>query len=259
MKKIVFIILFMATLEIMAQKTITITGHRGGGNPENTLSAIKMGLDRNAERIEIDIQSSQDDIVVLHDKSITRTTTGKGEVKNYTYSEIKDFKIIDDSGKITTLSIPTLEEVLDLMKEESSTLLIEVKAKNIEQQVYKLLVSKNMQRNVIIQSFDDEILIKFHKIDTSIVLHKLFYGHFLGFPLKIKTLSHYPHIKEFSCHHRLISKRFKNKIKLSNRRLNVWTVNEEDRMRELISSDKVDGIITDRPDILNKLLVRSQE
>ena len=63
-------------------KHITITGHRGAAGlaPENTLSAIREGM-KYAERIEIDVHQSFDGkIIVMHDRSVNRTTDGKGKI-----------------------------------------------------------------------------------------------------------------------------------------------------------------------------------
>ncbi len=70
---------------------ITVTGHRGAGGlaPENTLASIQLALDLGVDRIEIDVQQTKDNVViVLHDRTLRRTTTGIGYVKAKTYEEI---------------------------------------------------------------------------------------------------------------------------------------------------------------------------
>ncbi|MFB0926337.1 MAG: glycerophosphodiester phosphodiesterase family protein, partial [Vicingaceae bacterium] len=62
---------------------ITVTGHRGAGGlaPENTLASIQLALDLGVDRIEIDVQQTKDNVViVLHDRTLRRTTTGIGYV-----------------------------------------------------------------------------------------------------------------------------------------------------------------------------------
>lgn len=75
---LVIVLLFSTTL--MAQ-TIQITAHRGasGYAPENTLASVKKALEIGVDRIEIDVQQTLDGVVVLlHDKTLDRTTNGKG-------------------------------------------------------------------------------------------------------------------------------------------------------------------------------------
>ena len=71
-----------------------IWAHRGasGSAPENTLVAFKRAIDLGADGIELDIQLTKDDeIVVCHDEKIDRTSDGKGWLKDYTLEELRTF------------------------------------------------------------------------------------------------------------------------------------------------------------------------
>ena len=71
-----------------------VWAHRGasGYAPENTLAAFQKAVDLGADGVELDIQLTKDDpIVVIHDEMIDRTSDGKGWVKDYTLEELRAF------------------------------------------------------------------------------------------------------------------------------------------------------------------------
>jgi len=93
-----------------------VSAHRGGpypGFPENSLEAFENTLKHTPSIIEFDVALTKDSVLVLmHDNSLDRTTTGKGRVIDHTYEEIQEFFLVDKEGTITTFKVPTLEEVL---------------------------------------------------------------------------------------------------------------------------------------------------
>ena len=71
-----------------------VWAHRGasGYAPENTLAAFQKAVDLGADGVELDIQLTKDDqIVVIHDETIDRTSDGKGWIKDYTLEELRAF------------------------------------------------------------------------------------------------------------------------------------------------------------------------
>ena len=110
----------------MQDTNYTIIAHRGGGGaefPENSLSAIKSTVEKGkADRIEIDIHQTKDNVlVVMHDKSINRTTTGKGMIKNLLYQELREYHL---KGSCDKEEIPSLEEVIKITINRLNSLLI---------------------------------------------------------------------------------------------------------------------------------------
>ena len=66
---------------------------------------------------EIDPRLTKDGVIVLmHDETIDRTTTGKGKVSDYTYAELQQFNLVDRNGNVTAFKIPTLKECLEWSK-----------------------------------------------------------------------------------------------------------------------------------------------
>jgi glycerophosphoryl diester phosphodiesterase len=96
-----------------------LCAHRGAmqTHPENTIPAFRAAVEAGAHMIEFDVWLTKDnEMVVLHDPSVDRTTNGTGKVSDLTLAEIKKL----DAGSRKALQfagerIPTLEEVLDIM------------------------------------------------------------------------------------------------------------------------------------------------
>jgi len=93
-----------------------ISGHRGGVNkgfPENSIEAFENTLLHTPATFEIDPRLTKDSMIVLmHDATLDRTTTGKGKVGDYTLAELKQLYLKDVEGNVTPYRIPTLEEAI---------------------------------------------------------------------------------------------------------------------------------------------------
>ena len=98
---------------------VFVAMHRGDWRnfPENSKGAILSSIRLGADIVELDVQMTKDGRFVLnHDKSLDRTTTGKGLVSDHTLAEIKTLKMLDRSGKPTGFDVLTLEEALELTR-----------------------------------------------------------------------------------------------------------------------------------------------
>ena len=97
-----------------------VSAHRGGlrkGCPENCIHTFEQTLLQMPAMFEIDPRVTKDGVIVLmHDETINRTTNGTGRVKDYTYEELKQFRLKDSEGNVTDLSIPTLKEAIEWAK-----------------------------------------------------------------------------------------------------------------------------------------------
>lgn len=95
---------------------IIISGHRGGmapGFPENCIPSFENTLTILESFFEIDPRLTKDSVIVLfHDSTLDRSSTGKGKVKNYTYAELQELFLTDRDGNVTPYKIPTLEEAI---------------------------------------------------------------------------------------------------------------------------------------------------
>lgn len=250
---------FWGDNSISEKKTI-ITGHRGAAGlaPENTLAAIQVALDYKTDRIEIDIQQTKDNkVIVMHDITIDRTTTGAGFVKNLSFDEIRKFNAAEKfNSKFKDEKVPSLEEVLQLINGKS-VLLIEIKDgneyyPNIEQNTIDLINKYKAKDWCIIQSFNDKALFKAHEIAPDFTYHKLFITSFPFTPFFYDTgfnstaFEKYDFVSEFSLNVKFATQRIINKIHSLNKKVNVWTIRDSIQGNRLINYG-VDGIITDYP------------
>lgn len=94
-----------------------VSVHRGGGEPvnipENCLESFEFYAKKMPVTIECDIAMSKDSVLFLmHDSTLTRTTTQAGKTKEVTWDYLKTLKIKDNYGNITSFSIPTLDQTL---------------------------------------------------------------------------------------------------------------------------------------------------
>ena len=93
-----------------------ISGHRGGtttGYPENCIATFENTLKYTPAFFEIDPRLTKDSVIVLmHDETLDRTTTGKGKVSDYTFQELQQFRLKDPQGNVTDYKIPTLKDVI---------------------------------------------------------------------------------------------------------------------------------------------------
>ena len=133
----------------LTEDNILVCAHRSfhTNAPENSLQSIKNAIQAKIDIIEIDVRTTKDSVLVLmHDKDIDRITTGKGLIKNYTFSELQKFKLkMKDS--ITEDNIPLLEDALKMAKGKVIVNL-DLKAVNYKQ-LYQMLKKYDMEKEVI--------------------------------------------------------------------------------------------------------------
>ncbi len=262
-----YILLSLSPLYLIPDKTMSknkhiIVGHRGAGGlaPENTLAAIKIGLENKVDRIEIDVHQSLDGkIVVMHDETLDRTTNGKGPIKSKTWDEISQLDAgYKFSPEFKNEQIPLLEDVIRFI-DGRAALIIEIKGGSeyypgIEQHVVDIIRENNTMDWCIVHSFYTGVLEKLHEIEPELKLHKLFVVKFplLPFMLVDGGLEYYnfrkhSYITEYSLFYHFANRRIIKKIHNSGKKVNVWTVDDPKDANKLLKL-KVDGIITNYPD-----------
>jgi glycerophosphoryl diester phosphodiesterase len=133
----------------LSKDNILVCAHRSfhTNAPENSLQSVKNAILAKIDIIEIDVRTTKDSVLVLmHDKDIDRITTGKGLIKNYTFSELQQFNLkMKDS--VTLDKIPLLEDALKMAKGKVIVNL-DLKAVNYKQ-LYQMLKKYNMEKEVI--------------------------------------------------------------------------------------------------------------
>jgi glycerophosphoryl diester phosphodiesterase len=232
-----------------------IFAHRGAcaHAPENTLAAFELALTQQADAIELDVKLSSDGYVIVHhDPTLDRTTDGKGRLKDKTLAELKKL----DAGsffseKFTGEKIPTLEEVFEAVGKRTFINIELTNYKTPRDQLVEtvcMLVKKHkMQKRVIFSSFLASNLSKARSYLPEVPRGFLALNGFLGSWARSfgfvfgKYQALHPFVKDTTQQEVL-------RVHRLNRRIHVWTVNDERDMRRLFGWG-VDGIFTDDPQL----------
>lgn len=237
---------------------ILIWAHRGasGYAPENTLEAFQKAIDLQADGIELDLQLTKDGkLVVIHDETLHRLCGVKGWVKDYTYDELRTFRIKSNFSMHESTKIPTLQEVLDLIKNSSLTVNIEIKNgivfyEKIEELTLQLVKDMEMQERIVFSSFNHYSMVKLKKLDNTVKAGLLYSDGFIDMPeYAIRNGINILHPALYNLQY----SEFINKCKSENISLNVWTVNETEHMKMLLNLE-VNAMITDYPDVARKIM-----
>ncbi len=154
---------------------MNIWAHRGCSQnyPENTLLAFEKAMTiRKLTGIELDIQLTKDhEIVVIHDERVDRTTNGIGYVRDYSLVELK--KLIINAGNNLPQTIPTMQEVFELLKTQLKLgLKLNIELKNniypyngMEEKIVEMVHKWGVQNVVIYSTFYEKSLTKLKTID----------------------------------------------------------------------------------------------
>ena len=100
---------------------VMVLAHRGGfvNTPENSILSIQNSTDLGVDIVEFDVQLTKDNkLVVMHDTSINRTTTGTGFVSDYTLEELQQLKLLSPNGTLSNENVPSLKEALLYSKDK---------------------------------------------------------------------------------------------------------------------------------------------
>lgn len=167
--KLTILLFFAASLLLTAQNKkvslskfpgdkVMVVAHRGDWReaPENSVWAVKKAIEKGVDMAEIDLAMTKDSVLILmHDQTIDRTTTGKGKPSEFTLEEIKKLNLRDGLGVETQMKVPTLEEILIIS--DGKILLNLDKGFDYIKQVYPMVKKRNML---------DQILFKGHESFT---------------------------------------------------------------------------------------------
>jgi glycerophosphoryl diester phosphodiesterase len=131
---------------------VFVAAHRGDWRyaPENSLTAIENAIRMGVDIVELDVQRTKDgQFILMHDATLNRTTTGKGEVANWTLDSIQTLRLKNGCAIKTKEKVPTLEEALLLM---NGRILVNLdKADRYFDEVYALLEKTGTTKQIIMK------------------------------------------------------------------------------------------------------------
>ena len=158
------------TLLDPSSKIVMVAAHRATHNnhPENSLQAIEESIRQGVDIIEIDVKVSSDGVpFLMHDRTLDRTTNGKGDPEQFTWEQLQDFNIVHN-GKQTALKIPTLEDALNVAHGKILVDL-DIKTDRIDK-VIEVVKKTNTKEFVVFFDSNYEVLSQIKKADNEYML-----------------------------------------------------------------------------------------
>ena len=229
-----------------------IFAHRGASAyaPENTVEAFALAMEQGADGIELDVQMTKDgQVVVIHDETIDRVSDGTGAVRDYTLEELKKFHFSNHMENYENAVIPTLKEVLDLIKSSNMLLNIELKTgiywyPNLEEKTMELVKEAGMEDRVIYSSFNHYSIKKILELNPHTECAFLYSDVILNVDKYAKNAGVcglHPAV------YHLKMAEFLKEYQESGLKVRVWTVNKKEDMEKFIKAD-LEAVITNYPD-----------
>lgn len=158
-----------------AEKLPKISLHRGGlgiaGYPENCLETMSYFSERLEGIYEIDVSMTRDgQLVLFHDNSLDRTSTGSGALKKFSLEELSEFYLKDEFGTVTSFKIPLFKDVLQWAKKEGVILTVDIKRNVPLEAVLKEIRKAQAEDHSIIITYDLEQALKAYKTAPHLML-----------------------------------------------------------------------------------------
>jgi glycerophosphoryl diester phosphodiesterase len=241
--------------------------HRGGALlwPENSLLAFRSATAMGADYLELDVHLTRDDeVVVIHDPTLDRTTTGAGPVRDRTLAELAPLRLRDRTGALTDEQIPTLDQVVALAVAGKRQVLLEIKVDaqrrhypGIEEKVFAVLDRHRFVPFAIVMAFEAETWRRVRRLRPAARAGALYSARTLSagaVEAELQALSQ-AGVVFVGLNQALVNARVATQARLAGLTLGVWTVNERDAIERFIGQG-VSVVITDRPDLAKELLGR---
>lgn len=232
------------------QAKILKIAHRGasGYAPENSAAAFAKAMELGADMIEFDVHLCKSgELVVIHDKTVNRTTHGQGYVEDFDLADLK--KLTLRRNKKVLYSILTLQETLELIDRQAKVD-IELKGPNTAaptaQLIHDFVQTQGWQySDFYVSSFDHYQLQTFKELCPEVPIMPIIEGVQIGYAQSVMSLK-----PEYivMCHEYLTDA-FMQDIKSRGMKVFVYTLNYE-RDIERVKQFGVDGIISDYPDLI---------
>ena len=229
-----------------------VIAHRGASAvaPENTMAAFRRAVEMGTECIETDLHLSRDGrLIIVHDTTLNRTTSGDGMVRNYTFNELRQF----DAGswfseKYAGERLPAIEELLDFAGQADLSLYLEIKGGagyGVERAVISALRGRKESKATVVLCFDASVLDRIHQLDRLLMTGLLFDS---GGEDMVKEAVRVG-ARQIGPRGDCVTPELIEDAHRRGLKVVTWTINEPAQMRSLAAAG-VDGIMTNHPDRL---------
>jgi glycerophosphoryl diester phosphodiesterase len=241
--------------------------HRGGALlwAENSLLAFRNALALGADFLELDVHLTRDgEVVVIHDATLERTTTGTGPVRERTLAELGAVRLKDRGGAVLEEGIPTLDQVVALAVAGKRQMLLEIKTDErrqrypgIEEKVFAVLDRHRFTPFTVVMAFESATWRRLRQVRPDARVAALYSARMLpppAIPSELETLRQ-AGVSFVGLDQALVTALVAKQARLAGITLGVWTVNERAAIARFIEQG-VGVVITDRPDLARELLGR---
>jgi len=249
---------------------VTTVAHRGASAfvPENTLASFRRAIAVGADLLELDVQRTRDgELVIMHDTSTARTTNARlalpgrapWHVGELTFDEIRGLDAGSwKSPRFTGERVPTLAEVIALIEHSPTGILLELKSPDrypgieaevaVQMKAFEGYVERAVAASrLVVESFDISSLRTYRELEPTVPVGVL------GSPRAASLAELANWADQVNPDHRAIDAGYVAEIQRVGMRCLTWTVNRDAAMRRAVDLG-VDGIITNRPDLLRSVL-----
>lgn len=256
--------------------------HRGGAAlwPENSLLAFRRAIALGAPLVELDVHPSVEGMpVVIHDRTLERTTDAHGPVADRPLDELRRTRLKGPDGALTDERLPTFEEVLALVAPSPTDLLLEVKGpavavvyersgsdvhaipgpryEGLEERLLERLGTHAMAARTSVIAFNPGVLTRVHALApgmrTTLLVARRHVELAAAEPEDAIAWAVAAGAGEIGLEHTLVDTTVVRAARSAGLGIGVWTVNDEDGIRRYVALD-VDVLTTDRPDVAARVL-----
>jgi glycerophosphoryl diester phosphodiesterase len=248
---------FTALNSLQLDDRTLVMAHRGASQaaPENSLAAIRAAIEARADWVEIDVQETADDqVVVMHDSDFMKLAGNPLKIWDATLEDLQTIDIGSRlDAKFSGERVPTLVDVLNLCRNKIGVV-IELKYyghdRQLEQRVAQIVEQCDMANQVMIMSLKPEAVRKMKNLRPSWSCGLLM-SVSIGDIRRVEA-------DFLAVNARAATRNFVNRVHGMGKRVFVWTVNDPASMCTLMNRG-VDGLLTDRPELARQLLAQRAE
>jgi len=248
---------------------VQAAAHRGGALlwPENSLLAFDNALKLGADYLEMDVHLSRDgELVVIHDPTLDRTTSGTGPVRSKMLAELRELHLKERGGAVTAERVPLLDEVVRLAAAARRQLLVEIKVDErgqrypqIEEKVLAVLDRHGMSPGTVVMAFEAESWRRVHELRPAQRICALYSGRTLGqmgsTAEREVEAARRAGVTDVGLQYGLVTAEIVAQAARLGVALGAWTVNDPAAIDHMIQLG-VGMVTSDRPDLVLKAIGR---
>ena len=270
-RRLIVLAALVVAARSVAAPAVQIAAHRGGALlwPENSLLAFRNALALGVDMVETDVHLTADDeVVVLHDPTLDRTTTGRGAVRDARLADLAPLRLRAADGTPTGEPIPTLAQVLDLVAGARGVgLLLEIKVDasrsrypGIEEKALALVRARGLLDRTPIMAFQPETVRRVRELEpvarTVLLVSRGRTERERANPAEAVHLTREAGAAWLGINHRLLDADLVAAARRAGVGVAAWTVNHEADIRRVLDFG-VDVVISDQPDLALRLAGRA--